>query len=526
MKIKSRIEWTTVTCQIGQAKGISRTRLDITPAITHLHPTISTSFCTNMPSISMTPLLEVNNNTNDDLDSLLPIENLDHSKAHYFSIPEFRQSKCVKGSPLAQVITENVLWHSNLTEQPNENTRQHSDHPIPPVEQNSPLGYWTDFQKDLTNSSDDENGTNEGQAEAKVLDILQLTPPPPPRPALRRLPSFPTAESAQRIVLPPLSSDEPEFNTIPFGLNPEQRRLYRAHQTTTPVLRHSNQLLQHPVPFRSVFYNQNALGTPPRPLETWYLRPSDVPRKVPYRMCAIVRKMPVTFWRATDPVTRVRSYRWEICGRRSSKEIELANRSSAIESVQPEVQSRREHLFRTSALGQKGGCITTHELDGVIPIKSMARDFYKWGVLQEDRHQKGPIRGRTLPTARTGEKTFSLVMTDTPSPTYVSDERRWIFCDIKGGMWLSSIKRNHLGTRKVGGEWAPPGISVFRDNSPESRGRALERLAQGNELVAEEHKRRDDTPAPPLRKLESTHHCGERENSGLSEYETPRIFCS
>ncbi|KAF8242439.1 hypothetical protein K440DRAFT_638971 [Wilcoxina mikolae CBS 423.85] len=450
-------------------------------------------------NLSMPPLLEVKDDMNDDFNSLTPIENLDHTLSQYYSFPEFEKSTWAAESPLVQVFEEHNLPHLHSTEQTKENIKKRYDHPTPPAE---PLACWTDFETDLTvDDTDQGNDVNKDQAESMILDSPLLTPLPSPRPAFRQLPPIPT-ESSHRDAITTQSTDEPEFNIIPFGLSREQRLLYRAHQTTAPPPRHSNQLLQHPVPFCSRFYSQHARGTPPRPRDSWYLDIADPPRAVPYRMRAIVRKMPITFWRVTDPETRKRSYRWDVCGKRSSKEIELANRSNAIESMQPNAKLRRAHLYQTTVSGRRGGCITTHELDGAIPIKSMARNFYKWGVLQEDKLQKYRERGRHLPRRRTTEKRFSLVMTRTLLPTYVSDRGKWFFCNIEGGMWLSTTKRDRLGSRKVAGQWAPAGISVFRGNvDPESRARAED--GKETELGLETETRIDDTPAPPIPILDS-----------------------
>ncbi|KAF8537221.1 hypothetical protein BDD12DRAFT_911641 [Trichophaea hybrida] len=447
-------------------------------------------------NLSMPPLLEVKGDMNEEFNSLAPIENLNLTLSHYYSFPEFEKSTWAAESPLLQVIEENNLPHLRSTEQTKENIKKPYDHPTPPAE---PLECWTDFETDLTvDDTDEENDVNKDQAESMILDSPLLTPPPSPRPAFRRLPPLPT-ESLHRNQITTQSTDEPEFNIIPFGLSREQRLLYRAHQTTAPAPKHSNQLLQHPVPFCSTFYSQHARGTPPRPRDSWYLDIADPPRAVPYRMRAIVRKMPIKFWRVTDPETRKQSYRWDVCGKRSSKEIELANRSNAIESMQPNTKLRRAHLFQTRVSGRRGGCITTHELGGAIPIKSMARDFYKWSVLQESKLQKYCERGKHLPRRRTTEKTFSLVMTRTLLPSYVSDRGKWFFCNIEGGMWLSTTKRNRLGFRKVAGEWAPAGISIFRSNAdPESRARAENGKAKDSGLGLEMKTRIDDTPAPPL----------------------------
>lgn len=170
-------------------------------------------------------------------------------------------------------------------------------------------------------------------------------------------------------------------------------------------------------------YGLRMRGTPPQPVEYGHLGPAWLPRRHPFALRAIVRKMPVKFWECRNSKTRNRHFCWETCGKRIPHSVESLNRLSSIVRTNRVVGSgRNQNLWRSRK--RHGDLILARE-----GVRAASRQFRKWDRL-------GKASPKHLPPLLQGDRFFSLLTVDRPYE-YTSAKGFWkISNPEKGGTWL------------------------------------------------------------------------------------------
>jgi hypothetical protein len=305
------------------------------------------------------------------------------------------------------------------------------------------------------------------------------------RPSLNRRPEFllryPPGLS-RRNQLPP--DPPPKITLTPFGLDRETRRKLRAWQPRSVIHPHTDQLITQPAGFHPSFYNKWARGTPGdkyaekgrlyEPFETGAIT----------SMRGIGRKLPLMFWRTTDPITKEHRFCWEVNGRRSSLEIERANTYNLAIATGKDYEPRMVQAWENKVSGRRGG-VMRPLVGNAMPVKQMARNFLKWGTLKNKHSGKSDMQlpNNLLHDNRQSlePKKFTLVMRTANMvldphkvwPRY-TDARNNYFLFPRvghGAVWGPAITR--IGRRRVAADWSwrcntpsPPSTPSISPTSP------------------------------------------------------------